>query len=175
MSRRFVTVALPLSLTVSAWSWYGLYLFVIHIKGDVLMKKVLLLLFSVLCTVASFGQTRVTYSAGQLLQDCKVVPDTNTTLVDAYGTRHCQGFVRGWLEGAQGMETTLDNGKVFTVQFPDDLTIGQTVRVFVLYMAKHPEMENKSPAEALCPALTDVGLLTFVPKVRISAPVVSSH
>ena|SRR5208282_1320279 len=98
-------------------------------------------------------------TAGDLQRDCQTGEDMaaglRTPIDAAYKAGHCTGFIDGFLNTEDGSEWMDDDGKVWEVRFEDGVTVGQAEDVFLLYMSKHPELENKPAAAALIDATAD--------------------
>ena len=125
------------------------------------MKRYVALLFLALAaTVPTFAQQPVG-SAGWLNTRC-IESEAIVTDQTAMDVGECDGFMIGWSQGVVGL-SILDNGKPFQILLADGVTVGQMERVFISYMAKHPELENKTGDSALNCALADVGLLVTKP------------
>ena len=130
------------------------------------MKRyVALLFFALAATVPAFAQQPIG-SAGWLNTRCIEAQAVHITDQTANQTAmhvgQCDGFMIGWRDGVVGLYV-LDNGKPFQILLADGVTVGQMERVFISYMAKHPELENKTGDSALTRALIDVGLLVTKP------------
>ena len=125
------------------------------------MKRYVALLFLALAaTVPTFAQQPIG-SAGWLNTRC-IEDQAIATDQTAIDVGQCEGFMIGWRDGVVGLYV-LDNGKPFQILLTDGVTVGQMERVFISYMAKHPELENKTGDFALTRALVDVGLLVTKP------------
>jgi hypothetical protein len=74
---------------------------------------------------------------------------------------YCRGYVVGWRGGIEGVLIPDDKGMIGTVTFENDVTDDQMAKVFVLYMEKHPEEENKPPNVALLHSMLDSGLVSI--------------
>ena len=126
------------------------------------MKRYITLLFLTLAaTVPTFAQQPIG-SEGWLNTRCIESQAAIVTDQTAIDVGLCEGFMIGWRDGAVGLYV-LDNGKPFQILLTDGVTVGQMERVFISYMAKHPELENKTGDSALTRALVDVGLLVTKP------------
>ena len=100
--------------------------------------------------------------ASDLAYDCKVSSVNtaeNSTILTAFQDGICLGFMNGFIQGFDGRLTVTD-GKKYSIDLVDGISSGQMGRVFVLYMEKHPEMENQPATLPLIKALVDAGLLT---------------
>jgi hypothetical protein len=125
------------------------------------MKRYVAPLFLALAaTVPTFAQQPIG-SAGWLNTRC-IEAQAVITDQTAMDVGECDGFMIGWRTGVVGL-SILDNGKPFQILLTDGVTVGQMERVFISYMAKHPELENKTGDLALTRALIDVGLLVTKP------------
>ena len=126
------------------------------------MKRYVALLFLALAaTVPTFAQQPIG-SAGWLNTRCIEAQAVDITDQTAMDVGLCHGFMVGWQAGAVGLYV-LDNGKPFQILLTDGVTVGQMERVFISYMAKHPELENQTGDLALTRALVEVGLVVTKP------------
>ena len=126
------------------------------------MKRYITLLFLALAaTVPTFAQQPIG-SAGWLNTRCIESQAAIVTDQTAMDVGLCDGFMIGWRDGVVGLYV-LDNGKPFQILLADGVTVGQMERVFISYMAKHPELENKTGDSALTRALVEVGLVVTKP------------
>lgn len=116
-------------------------------------------------------------TAGELMAECKVPEASSATApVDLMRFASCAGFMSGWMQAiSPGITTTTSNGKVrlTTVELADGVTVGQTKRVFLLYIEKHPERENQAAAGPLFAAMKEAGLLKLKegPEIGEEVPV----
>jgi len=74
----------------------------------------------------------------------------------------CQAFVFGYAIGINHTMGTDDKGVMGTYTIEKGVTASQLVKVFVQYIANHPEEENKPAGDVLYHAMTSSGLLTVV-------------
>jgi hypothetical protein len=74
----------------------------------------------------------------------------------------CQLFMEGWKNGIQGTMGANSAGEIGTYTFDSGVTGPQLVKVFKLYIAAHPEEENKPTGDTIYHAVTGSGLLTVV-------------
>jgi hypothetical protein len=74
----------------------------------------------------------------------------------------CQFYMDGWRDGIAGTLGTDDKGVTGTYTVEKGVTGPQMVKVFVQYIANHPEEENKPAGDVLYHAMTGSGLLTIV-------------
>ena len=126
------------------------------------MKRYVALLFLALAaTVPAFAQQPIG-SAGWLNTRCIESQAAIVTDQTAMDVGLCDGFMIGWRDGVVGL-LILDNGKPFQILLTDGVTVGQMERVFISYMAKHPELENQTGDLALTRALVEVGLVVTKP------------
>ena len=77
-------------------------------------------------------------------------------------TARCVWYISGWAEGTVGtlVET---KGKIFMVQFAENITPGQIIRVFFKFVNEHPELENENGLVVVGMALINAKLMVFVP------------
>lgn len=73
----------------------------------------------------------------------------------------CIGYMAGWYAGVEGALAPDDKGVMGVATFADGVTVEQMMKVFVLYMAAHPDEENKLAHVAVSNAMFDAGLLTW--------------
>lgn len=65
-------------------------------------------------------------------------------------TVDCQIYVKAWVDGMNA---------IGTYRFDRTATLGQTIKVFNLYIANHPEEENLPAGKVLLHSMTSSGLL----------------
>ena len=58
------------------------------------------------------------------------------------------------------------DGKHYVVTFDDGVTSGQAYRVFLKYIAAHPEYENKTGDYVLTQAMLDSKLMRLAPELN---------
>jgi len=69
----------------------------------------------------------------------------------------CMGFVSGWMQGVSGLQW---EGKV--IKFDPEVTVGQIARIFLKYMADHPEYEHKTADFGLVQGCRSAGVIHLV-------------
>ncbi len=67
----------------------------------------------------------------------------------------------GWYGGVDGALAPDDKGAIGVATFSDGVTTEQMAKIFVLYMAAHPEEESKVAHVAVSDAMFNAGLLTW--------------
>jgi hypothetical protein len=112
-------------------------------------------------------------SAGKLETACKVwtswgaagrqqpkvlTPDSARTTV---AQASCILYLQGWYAGVDGALAPDDKGVMGVATFSDGVTTEQMAKVFVLYMAAHPEAESKLAHVAVSDAMFNAGLLAW--------------
>ena len=111
---------------------------------------------AVCCMLCSpvFGSDRRT--AGDLLEKCKINIALSgvSSPTDVYKGGICVGYVNGWLDSTADNVLDTSNGPG-VVQFQDGVNVGQIERIFVQFMEKHPELENKLAAPILTKAVQE--------------------
>ena len=127
------------------------------------------IIFVLLCGITGTAKAGTTFTAGELLRDCKeavakdAAPDQDRYMAEhAFEIGLCDGFVAGWFEATRGMIFKSED-RFYKIGFADDVTVGQIIRVFVVYTQKHPEIENKSGDSGLVDAVSEAKLVTFTP------------
>jgi hypothetical protein len=93
------------------------------------------------------------------LSDKTVTPST----ADFMEIGQCLGFMSGWLQGTAGLITVIEE-KSYVVSFADGVTVGQMSRVFILFVEKHPEYDNKTGDYVVSRAMIDAKLLILTPQ-----------
>jgi hypothetical protein len=71
----------------------------------------------------------------------------------------CDGFMIGWGQALSAATVRNGKGKPLPFGLVEGVTIGQMERVFVAYMAKHPEKENELASLGVFDAMLDAGLI----------------
>jgi hypothetical protein len=105
-------------------------------------------------------------TAGELNEAChRASAETPTKMVDALAAGQCQGFVRSWMEMTM-TNPVYQNGQLMTFSWKNNVTIGQMIRVYCLFIKNHPERENEAAVFVLLRAADDAGILD----VAISKP-----
>jgi hypothetical protein len=69
--------------------------------------------------------------------------------------------LQGWYAGVDGELAPDDKGVMGVATFSDGVTTEQMAKVFVLYMAAHPEAESKLAHVAVSDAMFNAGLLAW--------------
>jgi Rap1a immunity proteins len=141
------------------------------------IKVVVAMMAMVLFSVGTRGATDFT-NAKEMHDYCKLFDrydqsDQTAALssLDSMNIGQCLGFMSGWLQGVNGLVTVMDD-KSYVVSFADGVTVGQMSRVFVLYVEKHPEYDNKPGDFVLSRAMIDAKLLILtLQKSAVSAMV----
>ncbi len=109
-------------------------------------------------------------TAGELLAKCKLSVQVDTVPAadqgeyiqsNALRIGWCDGFVSGWVEAING--SIIDSDVLYVALLARNTTVGQLVRIFVLYMRSHPELENGSAGYALGRAAIDANVMILVP------------
>ncbi len=99
------------------------------------------------------------YTAQELSNDC-TISNSDERLKDthsALSTGICVGFLTDWLQMTYAGAVRGD--KVASeVVIEDGVDVGQLMRVFIAYMAKHPEIENKPASIAILASVAEAGL-----------------
>ena len=85
----------------------------------------------------------------------------------AFKSGACTGFLEGF-QNLDGAEISVKDS-VFTVGFVNGVTLGQIARVFVKYIADHPELEHKLAGVTLFDAMFEAKLIMLVPKTSTVA------
>jgi hypothetical protein len=117
-------------------------------------------------------------TAGSLESSCKVANSENSAERGTYFGGVCDGYIYGFLSVIwSGIDTTTGpNGEVYTWKIEDNVTVGQIQKVFLKYIAAHPEEENKIASGVLIDALVDSKListtLTKPKSTSAAAPIV---
>lgn len=123
------------------------------------MKR-LIVLTLILSGVAVAQKAR---TAGQLMEDCKAMDLTDKTpALEAARWGSCLGFISGWMQAINpSVRITTSNGKanLEIVTLADDVTNAQAQRVFLQYIDRHPELENKPAGPVLDGAMRAASLL----------------
>jgi hypothetical protein len=119
-----------------------------------------------LFSVGARGATDFT-NAKEMHDYCKLFDryeqsDKTANSSDALNIGLCLGFMSGWLQEINGLVTIMDE-KSYVVSFADGVTVGQMSRVFVLYVEKRPEYDNKTGDYVLSRAMLDAKLLILTP------------
>jgi hypothetical protein len=125
------------------------------------MKRIAMLLFGLALSVPAFAQQPIS-SAGWLNTNCKAAQNPPITDATAMDAGMCDGFMIGWRDGVIGL-LVMDKGKPVQILMADGVTIGQMERVFITYMAAHPELENKTADFVLSQSLSNAGLVGTKP------------
>jgi hypothetical protein len=110
----------------------------------------------------AWGTTSGEVSAAYLATGCKNASSPDFTNADP-ANMWCRGYMSGWYRGTQDMLTYNDKGFLSAVTFEEGVGGAQIAKVFIMYMANHPEEENKPSHVALMHAMLDAGLVALVP------------
>jgi hypothetical protein len=134
------------------------------------MKTLLMAIFTtvLILSLSAVGTKATPLTGGKLLIDCKVLGVANApnapepSAIESFDGGMCLGYMLGYMEGVNDMMVVIDKVLV-TVVFREGVTPGQMARVYVIYMAKHPEEETNSAAQTVTNAMFDAKLVTVVP------------
>src|ERR1039458_3809995 len=124
------------------------------------MKHILIAVL-LLCSFAS-GKTTGEVSASQLAKGCKNALSADFLTNPDPANAWCYGYMSGWYRGVQDTRTYNDKGLLSTVTFEEGVVGPQIAKVFVVYIANHPEEENKPSHVALMHATLDAGSVALV-------------
>jgi len=78
---------------------------------------------------------------------------------DSQSSAFCEGFIMGWAQTVNGMGIVGENADLSTFFFPDDFNFQQAKKVFLKYVADHPECLSKRAAFVLTAALSEKNVL----------------
>jgi hypothetical protein len=131
-------------------------------KGETMKRLTITLLFLALAAIVPAFAEQSIGSAGWLNTNCQQAQTTIRDANDAFSAGICDGFMKGWEDGVIGL-LTLDHGKPVQIVVADGVTVGQMERVFISYMAGHPEVENETADTVLFHALLKAGLMGTKP------------
>ena len=103
-------------------------------------------------------------TSGKLKELCElneVTGHDKSSAADNYRAGVCMGYIIGYIDSlvCTGSSVAADGG-VYTLKLSAAVTAGQVSRVFLAYIAKHPEDENDVAASSLSIALMESHLLT---------------
>src|SRR5271155_2742630 len=121
----------------------------------------------------AWGTTTGEVNASYLANQCKNASSDDFTSSPNPANAWCRGYMSGWYRGVQDTLTYNDKGVLSTVTFEEGVAGPQIAKVFVVYIANHPEEENKPSHVALMHAMLDAGLVTLASQpaaVPASAP-----
>jgi hypothetical protein len=76
--------------------------------------------------------------------------------------KFCTGYITGWMDQIQ-IPHSMPNGDVVHNYFADGVTPEQTSRIFIKYIADHPECENKAAYVCLVGASLAAKILLIEP------------
>lgn len=132
--------------------------------------KIVTAVFCLLLCSPLFATDRRT--AGDLFEKCKINVGLNgvSSPTDVYKGGICVGYVNGWLDSTSDNVFDTSNGPG-VIQFEDGVNVGQIERVFVQFMEKHPELENKLAAPVLTKAVQEA----HITHVRAVPPEPAQH
>ena len=126
--------------------------------------KIKLIFAVTVMALFSVGARGVDFTNARELHDyCQLSDKAAPTALDSFNMGQCLGFMSGWLQGTSKLMIVVDE-KSYVISFADGLTVGQMSRVFVLYVEKHPEYDNKSGDYVLTRAMGDAKLLILTPQ-----------
>jgi PEGA domain-containing protein/Ssp1 endopeptidase immunity protein Rap1a len=118
----------------------------------------------------AWGTTTGEVSASYLANQCQNASSPDFTSSANPANAWCRGYMSGWYRGVQDTLTYNDKGVLSTVTFEEGVAGAQIAKVFVIYMANHPEEENKPSHVALMHAMLDDGLVSLPAATPASAP-----
>lgn len=78
---------------------------------------------------------------------------------DSQESAFCNGFVTGWAQTVNGTAVLGDNADLTFFSFADDFNFEQGKKIFLQYVADHPESLSKQAAFVLRSALTEKNIL----------------
>jgi hypothetical protein len=127
-----------------------------------MMKAVLaiLALFTVMA-IPTLPQAAPATTGGELNGWCKIF---NRDVMpsdpgQAFNGGLCQGFINGWMQGVSNLSWSDEKGGVHIVTVADAFSVAQLAKVFVAYVDRHSEVENKPADYAMAKAIQDEELL----------------
>lgn len=107
-----------------------------------------------------------TFTAGELQAACPTSFEKSHTMTVQNAV--CIGYVSGWLDGINGSMVRTEKEEIVGFRLAQSVTTKQVIRVFLKYVADHPETENKEAEEILILALVEARLVRFVPVAEAS-------
>jgi hypothetical protein len=130
----------------------------------------------ILLSASTFAQQKppVVLTAATFADSCKATLEPDTTQDDQLAQsvqlldrEVCLQRVLGWRDVFY-FEHVIDGGHEYDIDW--SATNGQIVRVFMKYLAAHPEKENKEAFRVFEDALLDAGLLTAEKSKWVETP-----
>jgi hypothetical protein len=121
-------------------------------------NALLFVVLSLLATSTLFAQ-----KANEMRKNCislNTGMDATPATINADGAE-CLGFMEGWEQGVNGLHWVDNKGNDKVISLAGELTISQMSRMFVVYLDKHPEMDNKTTDFVLTKALVEAGMLAL--------------
>ena len=105
------------------------------------------------------------FTAGELMKDCKAdTTKLTSTLDDHYSRGVCAGYILGWMDASTDSVILTKDGPA-TVAFEDGVDVGQIKRVFMKYIDEHPEVEHE-PASRTLPKIMQEAHLAHAVAVK---------
>jgi Rap1a immunity proteins len=130
----------------------------------------IMVLGSALCVPASASTKaqilQETCQADDRLDAAKAAnDDSHLKSTDPQGSAFCMGFIMGWAQTISGMATFEANADATWFSLPNDFNVQQGKKVFLQYVADHPERLDQPAASVLKMALSEKNMLQkhFVP------------